>query len=164
MEQLEQIERELEDKPGSDRVSIDAQKSLTHSPQSMSGFTNQAAADLGEDIDISNMRHNFTTLEEARAVTHQTNEYGRKSGGPFSANRSKNRRWTWDQYQRIDSNAAKSAVQAPYVGKSNITYRFEGGVPLQHRTDPGAYLHVYVGGLVVVDIQVNRLGKWSLPR
>ena len=77
MEQLEQIERELEDKPGSDRVSIDAR--LTHSPQSMSGFTNQAAADLGEDVDISNMRHNFTTLEEARAVTHQTNEYGQET-------------------------------------------------------------------------------------
>ena len=158
MEQLEQIERELEDKPGSDRVSIDAR--LTHSSQSMSGFTNQAAADLGEDIDISNMRHNFTTLEEARSVTHQTNEYGQEVRVDLFSEQVKNREVDLDQYQRIDSNAAKSAVQAPYVGKSNISYRFEGGVSRYNiEPIPVPIYTVYVGGLVVVDIQVNRAGK-----
>ena len=126
----------------------------------MSGFTNQAAADLGEDIDISNMRHNFTTLEEARVVTHQTNEYGQEVRVDLFSEQVKNREVDLDQYQRIDSNAAKSAVQAPYVGKSNISYRFEGGVSRYNiEPIPVPIYTVYVGGLVVVDIQVNRAGK-----
>ena len=92
------------------------------------------------------MRHNFTTLEEARAVTHQTNEYGQEVRVDLFSEQVKNREVDLDQYQRIDSNAAKSAVQAPYVGKSNISYRFEGGVSRYNiEPIPVPYLHRLCG-------------------
>ena len=157
MEELERIERELEDKIGSDRVSIDAR--LSHARESMSGFTNQAAADLGEDIDISNVRHDFSTLQEARAVTQQTNEYGQDVHVDLFSEQVKNREIDLDQYQKIDSTAARSAIQGPYVGRSNITYGFDGVARYNIEPIPVPIYTVDVGGLVVVDIEIGRNGR-----
>ena len=157
MEDLERIERELEEKIGSDRISVDAR--LSSSQQAMSGFTNQAAADLGEDVDISNVRRDFSTLREARAVTRQTNEYGQDVRVDLFSEQVKNREIDLDEYQKIDSNAAKSAIQSPYVGKSNITYGFDGVARYNIEPIPVPIYTVDVGGLVVVDIKVNRAGR-----
>lgn len=157
MEELERIERELEEKIGADRVSVDAR--LSHAREAMSGFTNQAAADLGEDVDISNLRHNFSTLQEARSVTQQVNEYGQNVRVDLFSEQVKNREINLDQYQKIDSSAAESAIQGPYVGRSNITYGFDGVARYNIEPIPVPIYTVDIGGLVVVDIKVNRSGR-----
>lgn len=157
MEELERIERELEDKIGSDRVSVDAR--LSHSREAMSGFTNQAAADLGEDVDISNVKRDFSTLQEARAVTQQTNEYGQNVRVDLFSEQVKNREIDLDEYQKIDSNAAKSAIKTPYTGQSSIRYGFDGVSRQNIEPIPIPIYTVAVGGLVVVDIKINRAGQ-----
>lgn len=157
MEELERIEQELEENLGADRVSVDVR--LRQSNQSMSGFTNQAAADLGEDVDISSLKQSFSTLEEARSVTQQTNEYGQQVNIDLFSEQVKNREVDLDAYQKIDSNAVKSAVQGPYVGESSISYAFTGVVRYNIEPIPVPVYTVNVGGLVVVDIKINRAGK-----
>lgn len=157
MEELERIERELEHKVGSDRVSVDAR--LSHAREAMSGFTNQAAADLGEDVDISRVRHDFSTLQEARAVTQQTNEYGQDVHVDLFSEQVKNREIDLYEYQRIDSTAARSAIQEPYTGRSNITYGFDGVARYNIEAIPVPIYTVDVGGLVVVDIKIGRNGR-----
>ncbi len=158
MEELQRIEEELRD-AGVDRLSIDAR--LSTSNASMSGFTNQAAADLGEDVDISRIKQDFSTLQEAKAVTKQVNEYGEDVRVDLFSEQVKNRDVNLDEYQKIDKDAYKgTAREQVYTGKSTVTYGFDGSVK-RHNIEP-VPVPVYtvrVGGLVVVDVRVNRAGR-----
>lgn len=155
MEDLQRIEEEMK-KAGIDRLSIDAKMSTSKS--AMSGFTNQAAADLGEDVDISKMRADFSTLKEAEAVTHQTNEYGEEVKIDLFSEQVKNRTVDLDQYQRIDTTRAKKETK-PFTGKSTVRYSFT--QPERHNiaSIPVPIYTVRVGGLVVVDVKINREGR-----
>ena len=123
MEELQRIEEELRD-AGVDRLSIDAR--LSTSNASMSGFTNQAAADLGEDIDISRIKQDFSTLQEAKAVTKQVNEYGEDVRVDLFSEQVKNRDVNLDEYQKIDKDAYKgTAREQVYTGKRLYTGAFQ---------------------------------------
>lgn len=156
MEQLQQIEEEL-NKAGVDRLSIDAKMST--SKTAMSGFTNQAAADLGEDVDISKMHTNFSTLKEAEAVTHQTDEYGENVKIDLFSEQVKNRTVDLDEYQRIDTSRTASKKAKPFTGKSTVRYGFSS--PERHNIAPipVPIYTVRVGGLVVVDVKINNEGR-----
>ena len=124
----------------------------------MSGFTNHAAADLGEDIDISQMSKNFSTLREAEAITHQVNEYGENVKVDLFSEQVKNREIDLDEYQRIDTSRKDKKPQV-YVGKSSVHYSFTS--PVRHNIAP-LPVPIYTarqGGLVVVDVRISREGK-----
>ncbi len=154
MEDMALIEKELS-QIGSDRHKIDTR--LSHRA-SMSGFTNHAAADLGEDIDISQMSKNFSTLREAEAITHQVNEYGENVKVDLFSEQVKNREIDLDEYQRIDTSRKDKKPQV-YVGKSSVHYSFTS--PVRHNIAP-LPVPIYTarqGGLVVVDVRISREGK-----
>ncbi|MDD4819861.1 MAG: energy transducer TonB [Flavobacteriales bacterium] len=156
VEDLQKIEEELKD-AGIDRLSIDAKMSTSQS--AMSGFTNQAAADLGEDVDISKMHASFSTLKEAEAVTHQTDEYGEEVKIDLFSEQVKNRTVDLDEYQKIDTTRASKKPAKPFAGKSTVRYSFT--QPERHNIAPipVPIYTVRVGGLVVVDVKINNEGR-----